>query len=45
MSATAELAGTDRSKRIRVKRKRSWGRIAAWGAMLALLFGGLVLSP
>src|SRR3954462_430358 len=41
MSATAELAGTDRSKRVRAKRKTNWGRIAAWGAMGLLLFVSL----
>ena len=41
MSATAEHAGTDRSKRVRVKRTTNWGRIAAWGAMGLLLFVSL----
>src|SRR3954465_12012790 len=41
MSATAELAGTDRSKRVRAKRSTNWGRSAAWGAMGLLLFVSL----
>src|SRR3954447_21108247 len=41
MSATAELAGTDRSKRVRAKKRTNWGRIAAWAAMGLLLFVSL----
>ena len=42
MSATAELAGTDRAKRVRSSgRKFNWGRIAAWSAMGLLLFVSL----
>jgi multiple sugar transport system permease protein len=38
MSATAELAGTDRAKRVRSGRELNWGKIAAWSAMGLLLF-------
>ena len=41
MSATTELAGTDRSKRIRSARKFNWGKFAAWSAMGLLLFVSL----
>jgi multiple sugar transport system permease protein len=41
MSATAELAGTDRAKRVRAGRKTNWGKIAAWTAMGLLLFVSL----
>src|SRR3954467_5895344 len=41
MSATAELAGSGRSKRVRAKRKTNWGRIAAWGAMGLLMIVSL----
>ena len=41
MSATAEHAGTDRQKRVRVKRGVNWGRIAAWCAMGLLMFVSL----
>jgi multiple sugar transport system permease protein len=35
---TAELAGADPRRRVRVDRGIQWGRIAAWGAMALLLF-------
>src|SRR3954468_11511924 len=38
---TAELAGADRDRRVRVERGIQWGRIAAWGAMGLLLFVSL----
>ncbi len=38
---TAELAGNDRSERVRVKRGIQWGRVAAWAAMGLLLFVSL----
>jgi multiple sugar transport system permease protein len=41
MSATTEMAGTDRSKRIRSTRKFNWGKFAAWSAMGLLLFVSL----
>jgi multiple sugar transport system permease protein len=41
MSATTEMAGTDRSKRIRSARKFNWGKFAAWSAMGLLLFVSL----
>ncbi len=41
MSATAEHAGTDRQKRVRVKKGVNWGRIAAWCAMGLLMFVSL----
>jgi multiple sugar transport system permease protein len=41
MSATAEHAGTDRQRRVRVKKGINWGRIAAWCAMGLLMFVSL----
>ena len=41
MSATAELAGANRSKRARAKQGVPWGRIVAWVAMGLLLFVSL----
>jgi multiple sugar transport system permease protein len=41
MSATAELAGANRSKRVRAKQGVPWGRIVAWVAMGLLLFVSL----
>jgi multiple sugar transport system permease protein len=41
MSATAELARANRSKRARAKQGVPWGRIAAWVAMGLLLFVSL----
>lgn len=41
MSATAELAGANRSKRTRAKQGVPWGRIVAWVAMGLLLFVSL----
>ena len=37
---TAELAGA-RTERVRVKRGIQWGRVAAWAAMVLLLFVSL----
>jgi multiple sugar transport system permease protein len=37
---TAELAGA-RTERVRVKRGIQWGRVAAWAAMVLLLFASL----
>jgi multiple sugar transport system permease protein len=41
MSATAELAGSNRAHRVRAKKGVPWGRIFAWAAMGALLFVSL----
>jgi multiple sugar transport system permease protein len=41
MSATAELAGANRAKRVRAKQGVPWGRIVAWVAMGLLLFVSL----
>jgi multiple sugar transport system permease protein len=34
---TAELAGADRDRRVRIERGVQWGRIAAWAALVLLL--------
>jgi multiple sugar transport system permease protein len=41
MSATAELAGTNRADRVRAKKGVPWGRVFAWAAMGVLLFVSL----
>jgi multiple sugar transport system permease protein len=41
MSATAELAGSNRAERVRAKKGVPWGRIFAWAGMGALLFVSL----
>ncbi len=38
LTPTAPLAGADREGRVRVKSGTNWGRLAAWGALILLLF-------